>query len=118
MALQPFLSWILAAFEFLDLIQSRYDSLDGGSARRKAATCTHRTARTKNKRTQKSMTQMGFEPMIRVFERAKTIHALDRATTVIGLLQIIWTDPVAGRFCDLRHFSAGASFCIFYLLST
>jgi hypothetical protein len=26
---------------------------------------------------------MGFEPMIPVFQRVKTIHALDRAATVI-----------------------------------
>jgi hypothetical protein len=27
----------------------------------------------------------GFEPTIPVFERAKTVHALDRAATLIGL---------------------------------
>jgi hypothetical protein len=27
---------------------------------------------------------MGFKPMIPVFEQAKTVHALDRAATVIG----------------------------------
>jgi hypothetical protein len=45
----------------------------------------HRTAQIQNKRTQTSMPQMGFEPMIRVFERAKTVYVLDRAVTVIGL---------------------------------
>jgi hypothetical protein len=30
------------------------------------------------------MPQVGFEPMIPVFERAKIVHALDRAATVIG----------------------------------
>jgi hypothetical protein len=30
------------------------------------------------------MSQVGFEPTIPVFERAKTVHALDRAATVIG----------------------------------
>jgi hypothetical protein len=30
------------------------------------------------------MPQMGYEPMIPVFERVKTVHALDRAATVIG----------------------------------
>jgi hypothetical protein len=34
-----------------------------------------------NKRTQ---TYMRFEPTIPVFERAKTVHTLDRAATVIG----------------------------------
>jgi hypothetical protein len=44
----------------------------------------HRTARTQNRRTQISMFQVGFEPMIPVFERAKAVHALDRAATAIG----------------------------------
>jgi hypothetical protein len=30
------------------------------------------------------MAQVGFEPTIPVFERAKTVHALDRAVTAIG----------------------------------
>jgi hypothetical protein len=32
------------------------------------------------------MPRVGFEPMIPVFERAKTVHALDRAATVIGFI--------------------------------
>jgi hypothetical protein len=43
----------------------------------------HRTAQTQNKRTQTSIPQVGFEPMIPVFERAKTIHTLDRTATMI-----------------------------------
>jgi hypothetical protein len=45
---------------------------------------THRTAQTQNKCTQTSMPGVGFKPTIPVFERAKMIHALDRAITVIG----------------------------------
>jgi hypothetical protein len=30
------------------------------------------------------MLPVGFKPMIPVFQRAKTVHALDRAATVIG----------------------------------
>jgi hypothetical protein len=30
------------------------------------------------------MPRAGFEPTILVFERAKTVHALDRAATLIG----------------------------------
>jgi hypothetical protein len=51
--------------------------LDGGSASRKAATYTQ------NKFTQTSMPLLGFEPTTTALERAKTIHALDRAATVI-----------------------------------
>jgi hypothetical protein len=43
---------------------------------------THRTTQTQNKRTQTSMPRVGFEPTTP--ERAKTVHALDRAVTVIG----------------------------------
>jgi hypothetical protein len=49
----------------------------------------HRTAQTQNKRTQTSMPQVGFEPMILVFERVKTVHALNRAATAIGHIAII-----------------------------
>jgi hypothetical protein len=44
---------------------------------------THRTTQTQNKCTQTSMARVGFEPTIAVFERAKTVHALDFAATVI-----------------------------------
>jgi hypothetical protein len=37
------------------------------------------TTQTQNKRTQTSMLQVGFESTVPVFERAKTVHALDRA---------------------------------------
>jgi hypothetical protein len=33
---------------------------------------------------QTSMPQVRFEPTIQAFERVKTVHALDRAVTVIG----------------------------------
>jgi hypothetical protein len=44
----------------------------------------HRTTQTQNKRTQTSMPRVGFEPTIPVFERAKTVHALDRMAAVIS----------------------------------
>jgi hypothetical protein len=39
---------------------------------------------TQNKHRQTSMPWVGFELTIPAFERAKTVHALDRAATVIG----------------------------------
>jgi hypothetical protein len=45
---------------------------------------THRTTQTQNIHTQTSMPRVVFEPTIPVFERVKTVHALDRAPTVIG----------------------------------
>jgi hypothetical protein len=41
-------------------------------------------AQTQNERTQTSMSLVGYELTIPVFDLAKTIHALDRAVTVIG----------------------------------
>jgi hypothetical protein len=46
----------------------------------------YRTAQTQNQSTLTSMPQVRFEPMIPVFERSKTVHALDRAATVIGII--------------------------------
>jgi hypothetical protein len=45
---------------------------------------THRTTQAQNKRTQTSMPWVGFEPTIPAFERAKTVHALDRERTLLG----------------------------------
>jgi hypothetical protein len=47
---------------------------------------THRTTQTQNKRTQTSIPWVRFELTIPMFERAKKVHALDRAVTVIGLI--------------------------------
>jgi hypothetical protein len=58
------------SFHFLDPVHSRHDSLDGGSAERKASTDT----------------QTPISPVLHaipLFERAKTIHALDHAATSI-----------------------------------
>jgi hypothetical protein len=40
---------------------------------------THRTTQTQNKCTQTCIPRVGFEPTMLVFERAKIVHALDRA---------------------------------------
>jgi hypothetical protein len=50
---------------------------------------THRTTQTQNKRMQTSMPRLGLEPTTPVFERAKTVHALDRTATVSGQYWII-----------------------------
>jgi hypothetical protein len=82
MALQPFLTpWPI--LQYLDLFTGGRTPwmLNEPVAR---TLPTYSTAQTQNKRIQISMPQVGFEPMIRVFERAKTVRALDRVTTVIG----------------------------------
>jgi hypothetical protein len=54
--------------------------MDGGSAPLKA----HRTTKT-----QTSMPQVRFEPTTPLFERAKTVHALDRAAIAIGCILLV-----------------------------
>jgi hypothetical protein len=44
----------------------------------------HKPTQTQNKHRQTSMPQMGFEPIIPVFEQAKTFHASDHVATVIS----------------------------------
>jgi hypothetical protein len=89
MTLQPFCSTLAALFEFLDSFTQSVDYLDGGDQPVARPLPAHTTAQTQNKRTQTSMPQVGLEPTIPVFERAKTILALDRATTVIGKEELL-----------------------------
>jgi hypothetical protein len=48
----------------------------------------HRIAQTQNKRTQTSTPWVGFEPMIPVSQRVKTMHALGRPATVLGITYV------------------------------
>jgi hypothetical protein len=81
MALQPFVRpWPL--FQFRNPIHSRYDSLDGGSARSKAATYTQNNTNRINAHRRPCL-DWDADPLS--LERAKTVDALDRAATVIGL---------------------------------
>jgi hypothetical protein len=83
MALKPYVgSWLL--FQFLDPIHSRQDSLDGGSAGRKAATYTQNNTNRINAHNTDIDALSGIPTYDFVFQRAKTVHALDRAATVIG----------------------------------
>jgi hypothetical protein len=72
---------------------------------------THRTTQT-----QISIPQVGFEPTNPVFERAKTVHALDSAATVIGPLACdgkkrmvinlpLYVSPETscGKFCNVKR---------------
>jgi hypothetical protein len=81
MSLQPFGPWPF--FQFLNLYTVGRTLWTGDQPATKPLP-THRTTQIWNKRTQTSITRVGFEPTIPVFERAKTFHALDPAATVIG----------------------------------
>jgi hypothetical protein len=80
MTLQPLLGpWPL--FQFRNSIHSWKDSLDGGSARHKA-----RYLHTNTENTHTDIhARARFEPTTPLFERSKTVHALGRAATVIGI---------------------------------
>jgi hypothetical protein len=84
MALQCF-CWILAVF-FIFLIVYTVGRTPWTRDQPAASPLpTHRTAQTQNKRTETSMPWVGIEPTIPAFERAKTVHTLGRAATVIGI---------------------------------
>jgi hypothetical protein len=51
------------------------------------------------------MPQVGFEPTVQVFERAKTVHALDRAATVIGHIIIYWSKRVISSLSSPHEIS-------------
>jgi hypothetical protein len=57
----------------------------------------HRTTQTQNKRTQTCMPRVGFELMTPVFERAKTVHALDCVDTAIGYSSV-WSRKIQPTF--------------------
>jgi hypothetical protein len=78
------LSRTLAAFQFLNLFYTVGRTSWTGDQPVGRSLPTHRTTQTHNKRTLISMSQVGFDPTIPTFERAKTVHALDRAATVVG----------------------------------
>jgi hypothetical protein len=80
MALQPFAPWPLFQFPNIYTVANTPWTCDQPVARPLSA---HRTTYTQNERTQTCMLLVGFEPTISVFERAKTVHALDRAATVM-----------------------------------
>jgi FAD synthase len=46
----------------------------------------HKATQTQNKRRQTSMSRVGFEPTTPMFERAMTVHALDRAAALICVM--------------------------------
>jgi hypothetical protein len=85
MAVQSFV-WPWPLFQFLDPIHSWGGGTrwTGNQSRGKAATYTQDN--TSNKRTETSMLRVAFEPTIPSFERAKKVHALDRAATVKNYL--------------------------------
>jgi hypothetical protein len=72
---------------------------------------------TQNKHKQTSMPWVGFEPTIPASERAKTVHALGRAATVIGLSKITpryftWLTKGIFRQFNVRWASWGLSLII------
>jgi hypothetical protein len=92
MALQSFVEpWPL--FQFLN--QNTVVGLLGRGISPSKGHYLHTEQHKQNKRIQTSMPCVGFEPMIPAFERAKTVHVLDRAATVFDIIsklhmQEIW----------------------------
>jgi hypothetical protein len=82
MTLRPFRSWWFFSFLIICAVGRTPWTGDQPVAR---TLPTYRTIQTWNKRTQKLTPRVGFETITSVFERAKKVHILDRAATVIGL---------------------------------
>jgi hypothetical protein len=75
MALQPFVGpWPLFSFLIIYTVCRTPWTGDQPIARPLPI---HRTTQTQNKRKQTSMSQVRFKPTTPVFERTKTVHALD-----------------------------------------
>jgi hypothetical protein len=93
-----------ASFHFSFLIFRQPAGLHGRGI--SPSQCCYQT-QTQNKRGQTAIPRVGFETTTLVFERAKTVHALDRAATVIGLrglLRIKWKNlqlRINGKFSKL-----------------
>jgi hypothetical protein len=83
--------WTLTLFQFLNLYKVGRTPWTGDQ-RVARPLPTHGTTQTQNKSTQASIPRVVFEPTIPAFEREKTVHALDRAATVIGLNLLLHTD--------------------------
>jgi hypothetical protein len=47
------------------------------------------------------MPRVGFDPTILAFERTKTVHVLDRATTVIGIVGTHYIEVKLGQQVSL-----------------
>jgi hypothetical protein len=78
----------LAAFSVSSAFTLSVGHIGPGISPSQGRTCTQSTTQAQNKSTQAFMPQVGSEPTIPVFERAKKVHALDRTSTVIGSLFI------------------------------
>jgi hypothetical protein len=83
MALQSFGPWPLFLFRFVILYTVGRTPWTGDQPIARPLP-TNRTTQTQNKRTQTSMPRVGYEPTIPMFERMKTVHALDCAAALIG----------------------------------
>jgi hypothetical protein len=67
---------------------------------------THSTTQIQKRRTQTSMPWVGFEPTIPVFQRTKTVHALDLSSSEIGyvnqsVIQLI-TNIYSSNKCRIK----------------
>jgi hypothetical protein len=84
MALQPFVEpWPLLLFRNIFYTDGK-TPWEGDQPLARSLP-THRATQTQNKSSQTTMPWEEFDPTIPMLERAKTVHVLDHAATVIGL---------------------------------
>jgi hypothetical protein len=75
----------------------------------------HRTTQTQNKCTQTSIPRVEIEPTIPVCERAKTVHALDRAATLIGIQLITKQKFTVAQITTFPNFH-GTQLCSVHII--
>jgi hypothetical protein len=89
-------------FQFLDLFYTDSKTPWTGDQPVARPLPAHMTTQTQNKSTQASMSQVGFETTIPVFDRAKRVHAFYRTTIVMGAYRYGWVYLL--RNCTWRFY--------------
>jgi hypothetical protein len=84
MALQPYCRTLAAFFGYLIVYTVGRAPWMGISPSQDH--CLYTGQHKQNKHTETSVSQMGFKPMTLAFKLGKTLHALDCAATVIGII--------------------------------
>jgi hypothetical protein len=101
---------------FSFLIYTQLVGLPGRGISRSQSLYLHRGQHKQNTHIHTSMSRVKFEPTTPVFERAKAVHALDRAATVIGNPLYAWQYYGKCTNCEspFSHSSRGP--CYFVVL--
>jgi hypothetical protein len=103
------------SLQFLNLIQSV--GLLGWGISPSQGRYLYRKTETQNKHRQTAIPSVGFDPTIPMFERAKTVHALDHAAAVIRKRRVSsWESPL--KDCGKPRMSTVGAFGVLAEISS